>query len=184
MPVTLNIIADSAAELVDEFRKLNALTTPVNDNPVTRLNVIPLDALVEQVRERLREDGFKLEIIDQRDPAPVIDLPVQEPAPKTPAKGKGKKAPTETEPEPSSGEPSKAEPPPSDPEADRQNVMDTLGALAQKSKLKAKVFEFAGRLAKQNGKDKLSELASDPFPAIRKAMETEFADVLPAALSP
>ena len=142
---------------------------------------MPLDALVEQVRERLREDGFKLEIIDQRDHN--VDVQEPEPAPSKPAKAKGKKAPTETEPEPSPGEPSKAEPPPSDPEADRQNVMDTLGALAQKSKLKAKVFEFAGRLAKQNGKDKLSELASDPFPAIRKAMETEFADVLPATLS-
>ena len=65
MPITLNIIADNAAMLVQEFRRLNELTT---GGPVTTLSNTPLDALIDMVRERLRADGFKLEIIDQRDP--------------------------------------------------------------------------------------------------------------------
>ena len=78
MPVTLNIIADDATMLVQEFRRLNELTT---DGPVTTLANTPLDALIDMVRERLRDDGFKLEIIDQRDPNPPPDGAPEAPPP-------------------------------------------------------------------------------------------------------
>lgn len=199
--ITLTIVADDADNLVGEFRRINTLTTPANDQPVTTLANAPLDALVDMARQRLREEGFKLEIIDQRDQSPPASPPQTDPAsgpqvdppaaaPKA-AKGKGKKVPAETITEPTAAldedptaPPSKGapvqDPDASDPETDRQFVMDTLGGLAQSAKLKAKVFAFAGRLAKKFGKDKLGDLPSEPFPEIRAAMEMEFADVIPA----
>ena len=204
MPVTMNIIADSAEQLVQEFRRLNELTTPsITDMDAAQLLAkLSLDDIVHVVRERLRDEGFKLEVIDQRDQNPPasppqtapeagpqtetgsqIDPPAEDEILPAPKAKKGKKAngalpvvETITEP-PVIEEPKAA----SDPEEDRQHVMDTLGGLATKSKLKSKVFDFAGRLAKQHGKDKLSELPADPFPTIRKAMEEEFADVIQVA---
>ena len=114
MPVTLTIIADNAVELVQEFRLLNRETTTPADGPVTTLDQEPLDALIERVRQRLREDGFKLEIIDERSAPETPPLPdanaetpvdkfPESPSPELPAPKakKGKKVPAETITEPS-----------------------------------------------------------------------------------
>ena len=78
MPVTLNIIADNAEQLVDEFRKLNALTTR-GEFPESGVDTLSLDTLIDAVRARLRDDGFKLEIIDQRDPTSPASPPETQP---------------------------------------------------------------------------------------------------------
>ena len=199
MPITLNIIADDATMLVQEFRRLNELTT---GGPATTLANTPLDALIDMVRERLRDDGFKLEIIDQRDhnpppdgapeaqPEAIVEL---EPAPKTrgrPRKTNGSvPAETITEPTTTTDEDitlprpkkaSKAAPMPlddvfeSDPAGDRQHVLDTLASILKDPKTKDRVLTFASTMAKKHGKDKISELPVDPFPEIRQAMEKEF----------
>ena len=200
MPVTLTIIADNAVELVQEFRLLNLnreITTPA-DGPVTTLDQEPLDALIERVRQRLREDGFKLEIIDERGApetqasaeTPVDKFP-ESPSPELPAPKakKGKKVPAETitEPDDDPTTPRKASKAPSkplipldepepeaDPAGDRQHVLDTLAGILKDPKQKDKVLTFASGMAKKHGKDKISELPVDPFPEIRRAMEKEF----------
>ena len=199
MPITLNIIADDATMLVQEFRRLNELTT---DGPVTTLANTPLDALIDTVRERLRADGFKLEIIDQRDQSPPASPPETQPEaiaapepaePKTrgrPRKANGATPEVITEPsttiddeditQPRPKKPSKAAPmalddqPEPDPAGDRQHVLDTLAGILKDPKSKDRVLTFASSMAKQHGKDKISELPVEPFPEIRRAMEKEF----------
>ena len=200
MPITLNITADSAADLVDEFRMLNALTA---SGPDTTPANTPLDALIDLVRDRLRDDGFRLEIIDQRDQSPPTSPPETQPeaiaAPEPEPKAKTKRAkanggvPAEiiTEPTttttddeditlPRPKKPSKAapmaldEPAEPDPAGDRQHVLDTLAGILKDPKAKDRVLTFASSMAKQHGKDKISELPVDPFPEIRRAMEKEF----------
>ena len=73
--LTLTFNCDSAAELVQEFQKLNTLTT-MQPTGAIDASSIPLDALIEIVRQRLRDDGFKLEVIDQREPSPA-ETPVE-----------------------------------------------------------------------------------------------------------
>ena len=199
MPVTLNIIADNADQLVSEFQRLNALTT---GQPVTTLANTPLDTLIDAVRERLRADGFKLEIVDQRDPNPPASPPemqpeataVSEPAePRTrgrPRKANGATPEVITEPSTTTDEDitlprpkkaaSKVAPMPlddqlePDPAGDRQHVLDTLAGILKDPKAKDRVLTFASSMAKQHGKDKISELPVEPFPEIRRAMEKEF----------
>ena len=201
MPITLNIIADDATMLVQEFRRLNELTT---DGPVTTLANTPLDALIDMVRERLRDDGFKLEIIDQRDHNPPPDgapeaqpeaIVVLEPAPKTrgrPRKTNGATPEVITEPSTTTitdeditlprpkKAASKVAPMPlddasePDPAGDRQHVLDTLASILKDPKQKDRVLGFASGMAKKHGKDKISELPVEPFPEIRQAMEKEF----------
>ena len=201
MPVTLNIIADDATMLVQEFRRLNELTTG-GENPLVTLANAPLDALIDMVRERLRDDGFRLEIIDQRDHNPPPDgapemqpeaTAAPEPEPKT--RGRPRKTnggvPAEiiTEPSTTTDEDitlprpkkaSKASPmpvddqPEPDPAGDRQHVLDTLAGILKDPKAKDRVLTFASTMAKKHGKDKISELPVEPFPEIRQAMEKEF----------
>ena len=199
MPVTLTIIADDATMLVQEFRTLNAETTV--GGPVTTIDNIPLDALIDKVRERLRDDGFKLEIIDQRDHNPPPDgapetqpeaTAAPEPEPKT--RGRPRKInggvpaeiitePTTTDEDitlPRPKKASKAAPmplddqPEADPAGDRQHVLDTLAGILKDPKTKDRVLSFASTMAKKHGKDKISELPVEPFPEIRQAMEKEF----------
>ena len=202
MPVTLNIIADNAEQLVDEFRKLNALTTR-GEFPESGVDTLSLDTLIDAVRARLRDDGFKLEIIDQRDPTSPASPPetqpeataAPEPEPKT--RGRPRKinggVPAEiiTEPtttdeditQPRPKKASKAAPmplddqPEADPAGDRQHVLDTLAGILKDPKAKDRVLVFASTMAKKHGKDKISELPVEPFPEIRQAMEKEFSDV-------
>ena len=203
MPITLNITADSAADLVDEFRMLNALTAA--GEPETTPANMPLDALIDLVRDRLRDDGFRLEIIDQRDQSPPPTNPpetqpeaIAAPEPEPKAKTKRAKAnggvPAEIITEPTTTtttddeditlpRPKKASKPlvvldelasEPDPAGDRQHVLDTLAGILKDPKAKDRVLTFASSMAKQHGKDKISELPVEPFPEIRRAMEKEF----------
>jgi hypothetical protein len=208
MPFTLTIIADDADQLVNEFRKLNTLTTtpePGSSSRLTALHEIPMDALIDAVRERLRDDGFKLEIIDQRDQNPPISPPetapeagpqIDEPPPLPEPKKKRAKAngaaseAVAAEPDAALDEdvtsPKKkaAKAPPAavapldepDPAGDRQHVLDTLAGILKDPKRKESVLAFASSMAQRHGKDKISELPVGPFPEIRRAMEKEFAN--------
>ena len=69
------------------------------------------------------------------------------------------------------------EPAEPDPAGDRQHVLDTLAGILKDPKAKDRVLTFASSMAKQHGKDKISELPVEPFPEIRRAMEKEFSDV-------
>ena len=197
MPVTLTIIADNAALLVQEFRTLNAETTS-SENPLAALASMPLDALIDTVRERLRDEGFRFEIVDQRDPNPPAIPPLTDPSAgqqtPPPSKNKGGRprklngveAPAATPPEVAADDdelpaPRKAASKPApaaveaeDPEGDRQIVLDTLADALKVPKLKDRVLAFAKKMAGQHGKDKISDLPAAPFPAIRRAMEQEF----------
>ena len=64
MPMTLTIVADDADQLVSEFQRLNALTT---GGPVTPIDNMPLDTMIDHVRAVMKSQGFRLEIVeDQR----------------------------------------------------------------------------------------------------------------------
>ena len=206
MPVELKIYGDNAEALVAEFRKLNALTAyeaALDTDVLAVVKSLPLDEMINLVRERMRDEGFKLEIIDQRDRTrrPALPrrsrkrLPRRSAAPKTrgrPRKANGATPEVITEPSDDSGRrhhaaPSKkaskprpcrwtTEPEP-DPAGDRQHVLDTLASILKDPKQKDRVLGFASGMAKQHGKDKISELPVDPFPEIRRAMEKEFSNV-------
>ena len=207
MSVTLNIIADNAEALVAEFRKLNALTAyeaALDTDVLAVVKSLPLDEMINLVRERMRDEGFKLEIIDQRDQSPPASPPETQPEaiaapepaePKTrgrPRKTNGAAPEVITEPGtaadeditlPRSKKASKASPmpldapePDPDPAGDRQHVLDTLASILKDPKQKDRVLGFASGMAKQHGKDKISELPVDPFPEIRRAMEKEFSN--------
>jgi hypothetical protein len=152
----------------------------------------------------LRDDGFKLEVIDQRDQnppdnPPVMDAPVQaetgpqvEPpaapedtAPKT-RKGKGVKTPPATPvdaPEdvdavfgkaPVEAPQEAPKPDMSDPEGDRQRVLDYLVRRREDAKLKPKVDAFIARMSTAHGTSKMFEIKPEFFPAIKVEMLKEF----------
>ena len=200
MPVTLTLVAETADELVGEFRRLNALTTPAS-GPAATLDDTPLDALIDRVRDRLRDEGFRLEIVDQRDPNPPAIPPLTDPStgPQEalptlkkvgrPRKSNGVETPPPAPPASTTLEAADADELPAprkaskpapveiveeDPEGDRQVVLDTLADALKSPKLKDRVLAFAKKMAGQHGKDKISDLPAAPFPAIRRAMEQEF----------
>ena len=199
MPVELKIYGDNAEALVAEFRKLNALTAyeaALDTDVLAVVKSLPLDEMINLVRERMRDEGFKLEIIDQREPEPQAEAAVEpEPASKPrgrPRKTNGATPEVITEPGtaadeditlPRSKKASKAPSVPldaesePDPAGDRQHVLDTLASILKDPKQKDRVLGFASGMAKQHGKDKISELPVDPFPEIRRAMEKEFSNV-------
>ena len=200
--MTLTIVAEDANQLVSEFQRLNTLTASAPMSP-NILDQTPLDVIIEQVRQRLKEQGFKLEIIEDQRQQPEVTEPEPEPEPAPPPKApsKSKKAakpngahtPAGEAPAPPDDElpaprRTKAPPPeiltePSepDPEGDRQVVMDTLAGVMRDPKQKDKVLAFAKANAQLHGKTMLSDLPAVAFPPIRVAMEKEFPDaVLPA----
>ena len=202
MPVTLNIIADNADQLVRSFQRLNALTT---GGPVTTLANTPLDALIDMVRERLRDDGFKLEIIDQRDPNPPARCAPEtqpeaiccDPEPASPRREAVRVRPTArrprviTEPSTTTDEDitlprpkkaaSKAAPMPLDDAVRtrpcrRPPARPGHAGQHPQGPQGRKTGSWASPPAwpSKHGKDKISELPVDPFPEIRRAMEKEF----------
>jgi len=192
MPVNLTITADDAAGLVDEFRRLNTLTTTTTATAVdVRLLVeaMPLNDFIELANARLARDHFK--IVDAT-PAEKAADPEPEPAPKTTVK-KAKAessaeavSPSNVEefPQPRRSKPSLApieEPAGGDPEGDRQHVLDTLAGILKDPARKAEVLAFTGKQAKLHGTEKISELPAAPFPAIRREMEKAFPDVRSSA---
>src|SRR4029077_1600816 len=69
----------------------------------------------------------------------------------------------------------------SDPESDRQHVLDTLAGILRDPNRKAEVLAFTGKQAKLHGTEKISELPAAPFPSIRREMEKAFPDVRSSA---
>jgi hypothetical protein len=188
MPVNLTITADDAAGLVDEFRRLNNLTTTTATAVDVRLLVeaMPLNDFIDLANARLGRDHFK--IVDAM-PAEKTPEPEPEPAPKTTAKKAKAESITEPSnieefPQPRRSKPSLAaidESIGSDPEGDRQHVLDTLAGILKDPARKAEVLAFTGKQAKLHGTEKISELPAAPFPAIRREMEKAFPDVRSSA---
>jgi hypothetical protein len=193
MPVNLTITADDAAGLVDEFRRLNNLTTTTATAVDVRLLVeaMPLNDFIDLANARLGRDHFKIVDILPAEKAPVSE-PELEPAPKTTAKKAKAESITEAAspsnieefPQPRRSKPSLAaidESIGSDPEGDRQHVLDTLAGILKDPARKAEVLAFTGKQAKLHGTEKISELPAAPFPAIRREMEKAFPDVRSSA---
>ena len=67
----------------------------------------------------------------------------------------------------------------SDPEGDRQHVLDILAGRRARPKTKAVTLAFIARMTKAHNTDLLSGLPASAFPAIRREMEKEFPDVAP-----
>src|SRR4029077_14385752 len=74
-----------------------------------------------------------------------------------------------------------ADEPESDPEGDRQHVLDTLAGILRDPNRKAEVLAFTRKQAKLHGPEKISELPAAPFPSIRREMEKAFPDVRSSA---
>jgi hypothetical protein len=193
MSVNLTITADDAAGLVDEFRRLNNLTTTTATAVDVRLLVeaMPLNDFIDLANARLGRDHFKIVDAMPAEKTPVSE-PELEPAPKTTAKKAKAESITEAAspsnieefPQPRRSKPSLAaidESIGSDPEGDRQHVLDTLAGILKDPARKAEVLAFTGKQAKLHGTEKISELPAAPFPAIRREMEKAFPDVRSSA---
>jgi len=200
VPVVLNITADDAAGLVAEFRRLNDLTSSSAALDVAALKAMPLNDFMDIANAKLRPQGFKI-VVDEPDAAPVEPEPEPEPEPKA----KKAKAKVEEALPPPAAAPSNnveefpaprrtkrpeidnlktiAEAPEaeSDPEGDRQHVLDTLAGILRDPNRKAEVLAFTGKQAKLHGTEKISELPAAPFPSIRREMEKAFPDVRSSA---
>jgi hypothetical protein len=192
VPVNLTITCDTAAELVDEFRKLNTLTTEGSAAPNVNalLASMPINDFMDIANAKLRPQGFKI-VVDE---PPVIEAPEPEPAPEKPKKARKSdlEVLSNVEELPSPRQTKKdngadpmdtlkdlASDPGEDPEGDRQFVLDTLAGML-KGKRKDKVLEFTGRQAQLHGAEKISALPAEPFVSIRREMEKVFPDVKPA----
>lgn len=161
----------------------------------------PLDVVREVVNEIFDAQGFEVVIKDRQEAAPADQggPPEAEPteAPKTTRKrggrpplvdaktaaeklkGNGADAPAEVGPlgQPpydDDDDPLGINPPASNPEADRDYVLEGLGKIIADPKRKAQAMTFAARMAKENGTDKLTKLGAEKFPTIRAEMEKEF----------
>jgi hypothetical protein len=196
VPVVLNITADDAAGLVAEFRRLNDLTMSSAALDVAALRAMPLNDFMDIANAKLRPQGFKI-VVDEPDAAPVV-----EPEPEPEPKAKKAKAKVEETPSPAPSNNVEEFPAPrrtkrpeidnlktiaetpdaeSDPEGDRQHVLDTLAGILRDPNRKAEVLAFTGKQAKLHGTEKISELPAAPFPSIRREMEKAFPDVRSSA---
>src|SRR4029077_15474369 len=196
MPVTLNIIAEDAAGLVDEFRRLNELTSATTVDAKLYLDTLPLNDFIEMANARLAPDHFKIVDAMPAEPEPAPE-PTPELAPKTAKKTKestveaGSPAGNVEEfPAPRRAKKPEidnlrtiAEAPDAEsaPEGDRQHVLDTLAGILRDPSRKAEVLAFTGKQAKLQGTEKISELPAAPFPSIRREMEKAFPDVRSSA---
>lgn len=187
MPVNLTITADDAAGLVDEFRRLNTLTATTAVDVRLLVEAMPLNDFIDLANARLGRDHFKIVDAMPAEKAPVSE-PEPEPAPKTTAKKAKAESITEPSnveefPQPRRSKPSLApiEEPESDPEGDRQHVLDTLAGILKDPARKAEVLAFTGKQAALHGAQKISELPAKDFPPIRREMEKAFPDVRSSA---
>ena len=193
MPVRLEITGDNADAMVEEFRRLNELTTtpaaaaaPTAAAPELRtvIEAMPLNDFMDLANAKLRPQGFKI-VVDEPD---VVPAPEPEPAPKK-AKAKIKIVEPESEPEQELELSSEPEPAPTpsngagaspvgDDKANeklKQIVIATLGGMIDAApKRKPKVMAFVARIAERHGVDKIGKLSPSLFPEIKQEMDREF----------
>src|SRR4029077_20746504 len=97
--MTLNITADDAAGLIDEFRRLNDLTTPVFASAETVIEALSLNDFMDIANAKLRPQGFKI-VVDEPEPEPELAskvTPTVEPATASERAARAKKTKAEAE---------------------------------------------------------------------------------------